>query len=65
MDRQCRGSKGKAKIEGYMRVSDEEAHHHCIRQLGIKMWVGISINILKVSICDIAFPKCELIKVDS
>ena len=25
----CRGSKGKAKIEGYMSVSDEEAHHHC------------------------------------
>ena len=27
VDRQCRGSKGKAKIEGYMSVSDEEAHH--------------------------------------
>ena len=26
VDRQCRESKGKAKIEGYMSVSDEEAH---------------------------------------
>ena len=27
VDWQCRGSNGKAKIEGYSRVSDEEAHH--------------------------------------
>ena len=27
VDRQCRESEGKAKIEGYMSVSDEEAHH--------------------------------------
>ena len=27
VDRRCRESEGKAKIEGYMRVSDEEAHH--------------------------------------
>ena len=27
VDQQCRGSKGKAKIEGYMSISDEEAHH--------------------------------------
>ena len=26
MDRRCRESEGKAKIEGYMSVSDEEAH---------------------------------------
>ena len=26
VDRQCRESEGKAKIEGYMSVSDEEAH---------------------------------------
>ena len=25
-DRQCRESEGKAKIEGYMSLSDEEAH---------------------------------------
>ena len=25
--RRCRESEGKAKIEGYMSVSDEEAHH--------------------------------------
>ena len=27
VDQQCRESEGKAKIEGYMSVSDEEAHH--------------------------------------
>ena len=27
VDQQCRESNGKVKIEGYMRVSDEEAHH--------------------------------------
>ena len=26
VDRRCRESEGKVKIEGYMRVSDEEAH---------------------------------------
>ena len=26
VDQQCRGSKGKAKIEQYMSISDEEAH---------------------------------------
>ena len=26
VDRRCRESEGKAKIEGYMSVSDEEAH---------------------------------------
>ena len=29
VDQQCRGSNGKVKIEGYTRVSDEEAHQ-CI-----------------------------------
>ena len=27
VDWRCRESEGKAKIEGYMSVSDEEAHH--------------------------------------
>ena len=27
VDQQCRGSKGQAEIEGYMSISDEEAHH--------------------------------------
>ena len=27
VDWQCRESEGKAKIEGYMSISDEEAHH--------------------------------------
>ena len=26
VDRRCRESEGKAKIEGYMSISDEEAH---------------------------------------
>ena len=26
VNRQCRESEGKAKIEGYMSISDEEAH---------------------------------------
>ena len=26
VDRRCRESEGKAKIKGYMRISDEEAH---------------------------------------
>ena len=30
MDRRCRESEGKAKIEGYMSVSDEEAHQRDI-----------------------------------
>ena len=34
MDRRCRESEGKAKIEGYMSVSDEEAHQ-CSQALSI------------------------------
>ena len=33
VDWQCRDSEGKAKIEGYMNVSDEEAHH-CLSAFG-------------------------------
>ena len=32
VDQRCRESEGKAKIEGYMSVSDEEAHHRCPRE---------------------------------
>ena len=32
MDRRCRESEGKAKIEGYMSVSDEEAHQRSMVQ---------------------------------
>ena len=28
VDWRCRESEGKAKIKGYMSLSDEEAHHH-------------------------------------
>ena len=28
VDRRCRESEGKAKIEGYMSISDEEAYQH-------------------------------------
>ena len=29
VDRRCRESEGKAKIKGYMSISDEEAHQWC------------------------------------
>ena len=34
VDRRCRESEGKAKIEGYMSVSDEEAHQRCHHKRG-------------------------------
>ena len=30
VDQQCRESNGKAKIEGYTRVSDEQAHYRAV-----------------------------------
>ena len=33
VDQRCRESKGKAKIEGYMSISDVEAHHQSIGQI--------------------------------
>ena len=30
VDRRCRESERKAKIEGYMSISDEEAHHRTL-----------------------------------
>ena len=33
VDRRCRESEGKAKIEGYMSVSDEEAHHRSVKHM--------------------------------
>ena len=35
VDQQCRESEGKAKIEGYMSISDEEAHHWADGVMGI------------------------------
>ena len=43
VDRRCRGSKGKAKIEGYMSISDEEAHHLFIMG-GLR---GTAFNVLE------------------
>ena len=41
VDRRCRESEGKAKIEGYMSVSDEEAHQrYCLKRH--PMWFFIS-----------------------
>ena len=38
VDRRCRESEGKAKIEGYMSVSDEEAHQwYLSAHLGLGM----------------------------
>ena len=34
VDQRCRESEGKAKIEGYMSVSDEEAHHR-VDEVGV------------------------------
>ena len=34
VDQQCIGSKGKVKIEGYMSVSDDEAHHCAVQGNG-------------------------------
>ena len=34
MDRRCRESEGKAKIEGYMSISDEEAHQRREEEVG-------------------------------
>ena len=39
VDQRCRESEGKAKIEGYMSVSDEEAHQ----------W----FNLVRVEICEL------------
>ena len=35
VDQQCRESDAKAKIEGHMRVSDEEAHHCVSKEFNI------------------------------
>ena len=43
VDRRCRESEGKAKIEGYMSVSDEEAHQrgcHCHEAFSIQFRAG-------------------------
>ena len=37
MDRRCRESEGKAKIEGYMSVSDEEAHQRPFNNCSISI----------------------------
>ena len=39
MDRQRRESEGKAKIEGYMSVSDEEAHQRGTLHLHLFIWL--------------------------
>ena len=48
VDQRCRGSKGKAKIEGYISISDEEAHH-CMLRIAIPFlkfwWIGWSCEI--------------------
>ena len=44
VDRRRRESEGKAKIEGYMSVSDEEAHHRVYCQLGSRCTGGEQPN---------------------
>ena len=48
VDQQCRGSNGKVKIEGYMSISDEEAHQHGHWFHNIN---GLDINIDRNTIC--------------
>ena len=43
VDRRCRESEGKAKIEGYMSVSDEEAHHRTVAS-GVRSLVGVEAH---------------------
>ena len=43
VDQQCRESNGKVKIEGYMRVSDEQAHHHHLTY-NLSMCTTISLD---------------------
>ena len=47
VDRRCRESEGKAKIEGYMSISDEEAHHR-IRFVHTKMPECIMCELEKI-----------------
>ena len=42
VNRRCRESEGKAKIEGYMSVSDEEAHHQSWWRAGGTLESGFS-----------------------
>ena len=43
MDRRRRESEGKAKIEGYMSVSDEEAHH---RKTSNKPFLNLTLTVV-------------------
>ena len=58
MDWQCRESEGKAKIEGYMSISDEEAHHR-INPLSIILGWDDPWNILW-SLCSLWDSQCYL-----
>ena len=52
MDRRCKESEGKAKIEGYMSVSDEEAHQR--GQGGRGLGLFFNCWILKATVtCDL------------
>ena len=46
MDRRCRESEGKAKIEGYMSVSDEEAHQRDLQMGSQWVWYGQGVFLL-------------------
>ena len=69
VDRRCRDSEGKAKIEGYMSVSDEEAHHWWwVYPSDTLLWpfIWVSIVFLTLQIlwhpphwCDLPQPLCE------
>ena len=48
VDRRCRESEGKAKIEGYMSVSDEEAHQ----------WIILGHHISMIELSVVPFNTC-------
>ena len=55
VDGRCRESEGKAKIEGYMSVSDEEAH----QREGIRVIVELYHAVMEqgsVMLCDAVSP---------
>ena len=56
VDQQCRESGGKAKIEGYMSVSDEEAHHRCSAD-----YIEVFLSVLSLSLYVHIFSKLSLV----
>ena len=63
VDRQCRESEGKVKIEGYMSVSDEEAHQ-CLHVDGF-FEHHIKVHTLDVNMVDLPILGCGICQYDT